>query len=127
MKGRWINALSVALAVVYGFAGTAKLLGAEMMAERFAMWGYPEVVMFVVGMIEVLGAVGLLIPKFASPAAIMLVLVMLGAMYTHLFRGFAPLAIVPAVFVALLASVAKRRLNTPQSWILSWRREVGAR
>ena len=127
MKDRWINALSVALAVVYGFAGMAKLLGAEMMAERFALWGYPDVMMFAVGMIEVLGAVGLLLPKLASPAAIMLVLVMLGAMYTHLYRGFAPLAIVPAVFVGLLASIAKRRLDAPQSWILSWRREVAAR
>jgi putative oxidoreductase len=116
---RWTNGLSIALAVVYGLSGVTKLFGAELMRERFQSWGYPEVFMLVVGMLEVAGAIGLLIPKIASLAAIGLALLMVGASLTLLFRDFAPLAAVPLVFLAALLFVARRRLNAPQAWVLS--------
>lgn len=127
MTRRSLNALSVALAAIYAVAGGAKLLGVGLMVERFQLWGYSDVLMRVVGMLELMGAIGLAIPRVASPAAVGLMLLMLGAVYTHLFRGFAPLAVVPAVFIALLAIVARRRMEEPQSWLLSWRREVSQR
>jgi putative oxidoreductase len=116
---RWTNSVSIALAIVFGFSGMAKLLGAELMRERFAAWGYPDVFMLVVGMLEVAGAIGLLIPRIASLAAIGLAMLMAGSVYTLLFRDFAPLAAVPLVFFAALLFIARRRLNAPQAWVLS--------
>ena len=51
---------------------------------RFAAWGYPEWFLYVIATLEALGAVGLLIPRFASYAAAGLVVIMIGAIYTHL-------------------------------------------
>jgi putative oxidoreductase len=116
---RWTRGVSIALAIVYGTGGMAKLLGAELMRERFQGWGYPEVFMLVVGALEVAGAIALLIPKIASLAAIGLALLMAGAVFTLLLRDFAPLAALPLAFIALLLFVAKRRLNAPQAWVLS--------
>jgi uncharacterized membrane protein YphA (DoxX/SURF4 family) len=115
---RWTTGISIALALVYGLAGVLKLIRADLMVERFQAWGYPEVMMLVVGMLEVAGALGLLIPRIASLAAIGLALLMAGAVYTHLFRDFAPLAVV-AQFIAALLFVAKKRLNAPQAWVLT--------
>jgi putative oxidoreductase len=122
-RSRWVNGLCVALAVVYLVSGAAKLIGVQAIVELFATWGYPAVLLPVIGSLEVLGALGLLIPRVASLAALTLALVMLGAVCTHLFRGFAPLAIVPALCLAALVFIAKERLNAPQGWVMSWRRE----
>jgi putative oxidoreductase len=121
-RDRWTNAVSVVLAAIYGFTGVAKLLGMSFMRERFQSWDYPDVLLYGVGMLEVLGAIALMIPRIASVAAVGLAMLMLGAVYTHLFRGLPPLALVPIAMLGALAFVAKQRLAEPQSWIVSWDR-----
>lgn len=51
---------------------------------RFAAWGYPEWFLYVIALFEVLGAIGLLVPRLASYAGLGLVVIMFGAIYTHL-------------------------------------------
>jgi uncharacterized membrane protein YphA (DoxX/SURF4 family) len=117
-RERWTQGLSVTLAAVYGFAGIAKLLGMEFVLERFESWGYPVVFAQLIGMLELCGAIGLLVPRVASVAAIGLMLVMFGATYTHIFRGSPLLAIVPLACIAALGVIAQRRLNVPERGLI---------
>ncbi len=55
--------------------------------SRFSAWGYPEWFLYVIAVLEAAGAVGLLIPRIAPYAAGGLIVIMLGAMYTHLTHG----------------------------------------
>ena len=51
---------------------------------RFAAWGYPEWFLYVIAGLEIVGAIGLLVPRFAAHSAGLLIVIMFGAMYTHL-------------------------------------------
>ena len=55
--------------------------------SRFAAWGYPEWFLYVIAVLEAAAAIALLIPRLAPYAAGGLVVIMLGAMYTHLTHG----------------------------------------
>jgi uncharacterized membrane protein YphA (DoxX/SURF4 family) len=52
------------------------------MAETFVGWRYPAWFAFVIGTIEVLAAIALFVPRLAFYAAALLVVIMLGALYT---------------------------------------------
>ncbi|WP_223789175.1 DoxX family protein [Marinicella meishanensis] len=52
--------------------------------SRFARWGYTEGFLYLIAVLETLGAIGLLWPKWSAYAAVGLIGIMLGAMYTHL-------------------------------------------
>jgi uncharacterized membrane protein YphA (DoxX/SURF4 family) len=106
----WI--ISVLLAAVYFFVGGMKLAGSQMVAEEFVRYGYPGWFMYVVGAMEVTGAVLLLIPRAARYGAIVLSVVMIGAMYTHLTHQETPNALGPLVLFALLLFVAASRRQT---------------
>lgn len=54
---------------------------------RFAAWGYSEWFLYLIAVLETLGAIGLLIPQLARYAAAGLIGIMLGAIYTHLSHG----------------------------------------
>jgi putative oxidoreductase len=79
----------VVLAVVFVLVGTSKLTGPSSVrwSERFARWGFPPHVHSVVGVLEVLGGVGLLIPMSRRAAAAALLALMVGALVTHLVHG----------------------------------------
>jgi uncharacterized membrane protein YphA (DoxX/SURF4 family) len=102
----WV--LSVVLAALYGFAGLPKIFGATEMAQQFAQWGYPAWFRVLIGLIEVAGAIGLLLPAVAFYAAGTLGAVMIGAIYT-LFTAHDPSLPVPAVCLLLLGAVAYLR------------------
>jgi len=77
-------ALQVLLGVAFLAAGAAKLSGAEMMVQIFDQIGFGQGFRIFTGLIEVAGAVALLIPGFAGPAALWLGFTMLCAVITHL-------------------------------------------
>ena len=81
----WIA--SALLAALFFLTGIPKLLGAEGWRHHFAAWGYPDWLRLVVGTLELVSAVLLLVPKLATLGACGVVLVMVGATYTHLFRA----------------------------------------
>ena len=82
-------ALAIFLALAFIRAGVSKLAGGEAVrwAGRFAQWGYPSKAHYVVGVLELLGAVGLLIPRCRRAAAALLVILMVGALCTHTVHG----------------------------------------
>jgi putative oxidoreductase len=93
----WACAIFVALAFV--FAGFLKFQGpsATGWSERFVHWGYPANAQYVVGVLEVLGGLGVLIPRWRRAAAAALVAVMIGALGTHAVNAEFPRLIPPLI------------------------------
>ena len=104
----WI--VSIVLAIGIGLAGAAKFF-APSWHELFIGWGYATWFLYVIGTAEVAGAIGLLVPRIASYAAMLLAAVMIGAFVTvrtHPGGKFGG-GDTPAVYVVLLASIAAAR------------------
>lgn len=97
------------LSALFLFAGGTKLIGMQMHVEHFAQWGYPQWFRLFVGAWEVTSAALLLIPRVSFYGAVLLVLAMIGAVYTELFRGQPAMAIAPAILLALVSLIAYRR------------------
>jgi uncharacterized membrane protein YphA (DoxX/SURF4 family) len=76
--------------------------------RMFRTWGYPDGFYLVIGAVEVVGGIGLLIPKVASASAIVLAVVMAGAAATQIFRGGRN-GVGEIVFLVLLLVVAALR------------------
>ena len=102
--------LSVLLAGVFLAAGLPKLIGSEpLILQAAAMRGFPEWIRVVVAVVEVIGAIGLLIPATSAVAATLLALLMVPAAITQRVSG-EPGILIPAVlFVLLLVLAALRR------------------
>ncbi|SEI15789.1 DoxX-like family protein [Methylobacterium sp. 275MFSha3.1] len=92
--------LQIVLALVFLAAGGAKLAGIPMMVQVFDLVGLGQWFRIVTGLIEVAGAIALLIPAYAGLAALLLGCTMVGAVLAHLTVLPTPAA--PAVFLLLL-------------------------
>ena len=104
-KGRLITVwvLSVLVALAFAGAGGGKLAGAAAMVEMFDKVGLGQWFRYFTGSLEVAGAIGLLIPRYAFYAAILLVMVMLGAVVAHLaVIGGSP---APALTLCVLSGI----------------------
>lgn len=100
------------LTVAFLAAGSAKLSGNPMMVQVFAAVGLGQWFRYFTGGLEVAGALGLLNGHTAGLAAVMLSLVMAGAVLAHLFiLGGSSAA--PAILLGLSAWVAYERW---QAW-----------
>jgi putative oxidoreductase len=94
----------VALALLFLRAGAAKFTS-PMWPRMFARWGYPDHFYLVIGALEVAGALVLLVPRTAAPAAVMLIVIMIGAGVTHALHGEWQRLPLIAVILALLVAV----------------------
>ena len=120
----WI--VSALLAVVMVGPGVQKFTS-PVWERMFRAWGYPDGFYLVIGAIEVLGGIGLLIPRIASYCAASLSVVMIGAAITQIARGGRN-GVGEIVFAALLAMVAYARLRSRQGQrATSGRRDASAR
>jgi putative oxidoreductase len=72
--------------------------------RMFRAWGYPEHFYLVIGAIEVAAGLGLLLPKTATPCALILMVVMIGAGITRLLHGGSGVG--ELVFCVLLGVIA---------------------
>lgn len=99
-KGRLITLwiLSSLVALVFLAAGGAKLAGTAVMVEMFGKVGLGQWFRYLTGFLEVAGAIGLLMPRYAFYAAVLLASVMLGAIIAEV----AVLGDSPAPAAALL-------------------------
>jgi putative oxidoreductase len=105
-------ACAIFLAVAFVFVGISKLRdpSAVRWAERFALWGYPPYASYVIGVFEILGGMGVLIPTWRRAAAAILVALMIGAFCTHAVQGEFPRLIPPLVLGGLAALLYAARL-----------------
>ncbi len=105
--GVWV--LIAILAVFFLVAGGLKLRGAPAQVDNFVHWGYAEWFLYVVGAVEAAGAIGLLMPRLAGFAALLLGSTMLGAALTHLVHHEMKAVPIPLAILGLLAVVGYAR------------------
>ena len=107
--GTW--ALCVLLSLVFLMAGASKLMGVQMHVDNFARWGYPQWFRSVVGATEVVAAVLLVIPRTTLQGASVLILVMVGAVGTHVLHGEWGMVLPPLVLGGLAALAGRARTS----------------
>jgi putative oxidoreductase len=115
-RGRALNialwALQALLALVFAMAGLAKVGGDLAMVEMFATIGIVQWLRYLVGALELAGAVGVLIPRLSGLAALGLVGLMAGATLTNvLVLGTSPLLPI----ALMLGSVLVARGSWPRT------------
>ncbi len=96
----WV--VSVLLAIVFLLAGVTKLFGVNIGYEAAAMHGFPDWIRIVTGVVEILGAVALLMRPVSAFAAIALALLMIPAYVTQRLSGQSGIIVPIIVFLALL-------------------------
>ncbi|MEM9532354.1 MAG: DoxX family protein [Pseudomonadota bacterium] len=101
----WV--LSALLSVSFIMAGWPKLDPGETMIRRFENWGYSPQFAVLIGVLELLSGLLVLVPRTALFGGTLIVVLMVGAVYTHLSTGigsplFAFIFIGAALMVAFL-------------------------
>jgi hypothetical protein len=100
--------LAYVIAVVFAVLGAAKILALPSMRERAEQSGFSMAAYRRIGMLEVAGAagvgLGLVVPLFGGLAGAGLLLLLAGALTTHVRHHDAVRAIVPAVVCAVLVA-----------------------
>jgi putative oxidoreductase len=112
-KGRLITLWTLSGLVALSFIAAAggKLAGAANMVELFDKVGLGQWFRYFTGILEIVGAIGLLVSRYAFYAAVLLAVVMVGAIFAHVaVLGGSP---APAA-VLLVLSVAIAYLRKPQ-------------
>jgi uncharacterized membrane protein YphA (DoxX/SURF4 family) len=84
-----------------------------MMIHEFGVFGLPLWFMYLTGVLELIGAILVLIPRLASGGAGLLGCVMLGALAAHLSHGQAAMIGAPLVLLILAVAVG---------WLRGWGR-----
>ncbi len=98
--GRW--AMAIIPGVIILFGGLAKFTAAERWEADFVRWGYPASLVPVVGVVEVLAAVAMLVPRTRFYGAAAVIAIMVGAAGTH----FMHVEIGQGVFTLAVAGIA---------------------
>ena len=104
----WLATL--VLAAVFFWTGARKVMGVGGWVAGFTRWGYPPWFRVLIGLVEVGGAVLLLIPRLATLGALAIAVTMVGAISTLLLHG-APSIATPLVCLSLAVVIgwARRR------------------
>jgi len=105
----WI--ITVFLAYVFLRQGFAKFSNDSGWARAFRAWHYPVPFRIFIGVIEVTAALLLFVRRFAFAGAVMIIVVMLGAMATHVRWGqprYITSEILPLVLASVVALGRKR-------------------
>lgn len=99
----------ILLAFVFVNVGIMKLVGKPNMVQEFSRVGLGQWFRYFTGTLELVGAAGLLIPRFSRFAALLLAGIMLGAITAHLtvLRPLPPLPVV-LLFLTLTAAWLRR-------------------
>jgi len=97
--------LSVLLTLVFLAAAGAKLAGVPMMVANFDKIGFGQWFRYVTAILEIVGAVALWVPRMRFFGAVLLAIIMIGAVTAHLTAlGTNPMP--PIVLFVLSATVA---------------------
>ena len=110
-----MNVIQVLLAIVFLLAGSMKLIQPKEKLAESMQWveGFSQNQIRLIGVLEILGAVGLVLPAWTGilpwltpMAAVGLALLMVGAILTHLRRAEYPNLIGNIILLALTVFVA---------------------
>ena len=98
MTARQQQTLATLLSLMFLVPASFKLTNFSLAVEHFTTWGIPFWMMHVIGVSEVSGAIGLLIPRTRLAAAFALFLLMIGGLVTHLTYGEYLFALMPVTY-----------------------------
>ena len=99
--------VTIFIGAIFLMTGTSKFLQSALWQERFAtQWGLPGWMALVTGLLELTGAVLVLMPRTAVYGGSIIAAVMIGALGTHAMAGELPNIGVTAVLGSLAAFVA---------------------
>ena len=98
-------ALTTLVSLVFATAGAAKILGAEQAVLPFERMGLPFLA-FAVGALEIVGAIGLFLPRVRQLAALGLSATMVGAIIYHVTLAPDKAAVPAVVLLVLCATLA---------------------
>ncbi len=84
-KSAFVWTLQILSAALFLFAGTHKLAGGEDMVQAFGAIGLGQWFRYFTGVLEIAGAIALIIPSLALYGSIALIVTMVGAVATHVF------------------------------------------
>ncbi|WP_328909569.1 DoxX family protein [Streptomyces sp. NBC_00234] len=97
------------LALFFAFSAFAKLIAHESAVESFARMGWGNGAMYVIGGLEMAGAIALLVPLLSGVAAIALAALSAGASIVQLTLLDPPNAVMPALLVVVFVLIARSR------------------
>lgn len=121
--GLTIWTLQILLAAFLLFVSAApKFAGQKDAVESFAKIGWGQWFRYFTGTCEAAGAIGLVIPRLATPAAIGLVGLMIGAVLTQVLVLDPALALLPAVYGVLFVLIAWYRRPEAAAFLARLRR-----
>lgn len=101
--GIWTVSILIGLSFV--MSGAGKLASSAGTAKLFEHFGYPAWFGTVIGVVEILGGIGLFIPRSAKFAAGILGVVMIGAVVSHIRVDELPRALFVAVLLGILGLI----------------------
>lgn len=113
--GLWV--LQVLLAVVYAFSAFGKLTGEAQNVAGFEAMGLGTTGMYLVGALELAGAIAMFVPRLTGLAALCFVALMIGAVVLTLAIGGGALAVIPAVVGLVAAVVAWGRRDSTKALV----------
>ncbi len=113
-KKRWallalVWVVTILETLTMGLSGAAKFMG-DTWQQMFVTWGYPVWFSYVVGVLEIGGALLLLVPRVAPFAAGGLIVVMIGALVTEIVQSQLGV-FMPVLHILLLSTIALIRLR----------------
>ena len=114
MKWKIIDWLvRILLALAFTLASLGKLTSHPGVLEMFTRFGFPDGFYLLIGVMELAGAVLILIPKTRKVAVMILAIIVVGATGTHLIHDPLTELIRPLVFAVFLALAwyLPRKLN----------------
>ena len=103
----WI--LCLLLTFVFLLFGGMKLVGKPVMVQEFNQVGLGQWFRYFTGTLEVAGAIGLLIPKVSRWAALLLGVVMVGALVAHFTVLHSPPALATILLILAVLTAWLRR------------------
>ena len=99
---RIVWGIRILLALAFGAAGAAKLVGVQQLVELFGAIGFGQWFRYLTGAVEVVGALLMLIPAAGLIGGLLLTATCVGAVATHLLLiGGSP---VPATVLGVLSA-----------------------
>ena len=118
--GLWT--LQVLLAVVYAFSAFGKLTAEAQNVAGFEAMGLGNTGMYIIGALELAGAIAMFVPRLTGLAALCFVALMTGAVIMTLAIGGGALAAIPATVGVVAAVVAWGRRDSTRRLVASVRR-----
>jgi putative oxidoreductase len=105
-----LPAMAKAIAALFIGAGLVQLAGFQPVRRSYARWGYPNWFRIVIGIVEIEAGVLAASNTKQHLAALQLIPIMAGSIYTHLKTpGEGHLTVVPAFILAPLSRMARLR------------------